>query len=295
MSEATDLSPLFDLMENVLQLERVATGDELKALTPPLAEFALLAGWLKPAALLTEWACTACDEPHLAHVDRNPGGGYSYLCLHNGRLEISKEQLQTYRPDIAAAVSTLAACISGKSRTVTTHVKGKLYKLGFADQGDIGNGWTLGFARGSAESTALADVLEAVQSTFPKGPGLIAVWGARPTGERRYAGYLFADAARLFVLRGGKAELDRAGVQRLLSEAGARSAKTGRKSLTPGIAEIRRELMESGRWPAKRSEQVTIIIANWCRKARGDPPAKSSLPRNLVEIEKLERQGRSIC
>ncbi|MEZ6030764.1 MAG: hypothetical protein R3C46_13555 [Hyphomonadaceae bacterium] len=262
-------------------------------LPQPLSTFALAASWLTPANLLTVWRCAACDEPHTCDVERSRDGTYSYLCLHNGRLPLSRSELQTYALDWDATLGAFAESIGRNERDVSRYASERLFKIGYIDRGMPNDGWTLGLAVGLDDAATLSAVLHVLRTSFPKGSGLIATIGARPPGEVRIEGYLFVDASKLFRLQSNKLALMQLEASKILFGPGPAPAKSGAKSRSANIAQIRKALLEAGEWPDRRNAQVKSIRSGW-KKSMGKMPAVTSVPRNLREIEEAEREGREI-
>jgi len=265
----------------------------LDELPQPLSTFALAASWLAPANLLTEWRCVACDEPHTCDVKRSRDGTYSYVCLHNGRLPLSRSELQTYALDWVAVLGAFAESIGRNERGVSRHAAERLYKIGYVDRKTQDDGWTLGLAVGLEDAATLSNVLHVLRTSFPKGSGLIATIGTRPPGEVRIERYLFADASKLFQLQSNKLVLMQPEASKILFGPGPTPAKSGAKSRSANIAQIRKALLEAGEWPDRRNAQVKSIRSGW-KKSMGKIPAATSVPRNLREIEEAEREGREI-
>lgn len=285
-----DLAPLFDLIAVCHDRDCAATTAMLDTLPSLVSAFAVSAGWFAPAGLLTEWTCHACDEPHKADIERGRDGSYTYLCLHNGRLSLTRSQLQTYSPSLEAVLATLAVSIGGNGRHVSCYAADHLYKIGYVDEQTQERSWTLGFATALGNPDALVSLMQVLRTSFPKGPGLIATIGQRPADAIRFDGYLFADATALFRLQKDKVVFKQIEASRLLFGTRAATSTAGAKSRSSNIAEIREGLIQAGVWPDLRSAQIRLIRARWLTKTMGKKPAPTSLPRNLREIEKSERE-----
>lgn len=293
LNRSQDLAPLLDLVAVCLARGCAANAVMLNDLPHPLTKFALAADWLAPVDLLAVWSCEACDEPHTCDVERSQDGAYSYVCLHNGKVPLSLSQLKTYRLNLSAVIEAFAKSIGRDERSVSRYAAAHLHKLGYVDGPMQGDGWTLGLAYGLENAATLSDVLQALRTSFPKGPGLIATIGPRPTEEIRVDGNLFADASKLFRLQSNKLVLTLSEAARALFGPGSAPAKAGAKSRSAKIAGIRRALIDAGEWPDRRDLQVKSIRSGW-KTSMGKVPAVTSVPRNLREIEDAEREGREI-
>lgn len=294
MSAAIDLARLFDRLDASLDRPLVPKAGILADLPPPLLSFALNAGWFTAGDILSKWTCTACDEPHRCDVIRTSDGTYFCLCLHNGAIPLARQDLQTYLPDWSAFTGSLAASIGSAPHGIATHANGHLLKLGFIASGTDPEGWTLGLTRRLDDPKVLFDVLEGLRTTFPRGPGLIATMGERPTGANRVEDYKFIDIGQLFRLKEGALSFDKARTAGLLVEVQRLKETCGRRSATPHVAAIRQTLMADGTWPTSREDQICAIIKRWKAATMGKTPSPSSLPRNIREVEDAEREGRPI-
>lgn len=294
MSATIDLAPLFDRLGACLDRPLLPKAGILTDLLPPLVAFALQERWFTAGDILSEWTCTACDEPHRCDVSRASDGSYSYWCLHNGTIPLAHQDLQTYLPDWRAFTGSLAASIDSGPRGIATHGNGQLLKLGFIASSARSDGWTLGLTRRLDDPEVLFDVLEGLRTSFPRGPGLIATMGERPTNVTRIEEYIFVDIGEIFCVRDGGLSFERIEATRLLGEDETPKGKIGRRSATPHVATIRQTLMAKDAWPNSRDAQTFAIIKHWKPATMGKTPSPSSLPRNIREVEDAEREGRQI-
>jgi hypothetical protein len=294
MSATADLAPLFARFDACLDRPAELKAGILADLSPTLVAYALKAGWFAAGDILSEWTCTACDEPHTCNVDRTSDGAYSYRCLHNPCMPLDRQDLQTYLPDWRAFTESLAASIGSDPRGIAAHGNGRLLKLGYLAPADRLDGWTLGLTRRLEDPSVLLEMLDALRTTFPKGPGLIAVVRDHPLGARRINDYRFVDIALLFRVLDGRLILDCEAAERFLDEGERPKRKTGRRSATAYVATLRQTLIEEEAWPKTQATQIKAIIKRWCPEIMGKTPSPSSLPRNLREVEKAEREGRPI-
>lgn len=294
MNTAIGLAPLFDRLDACLDNPLIPKAGIFADLSPVLVACALKFGWFAAGDILSEWTCTACDEPHRCDVSRDSDGSYSCLCLNNGTIPLAHQDLQTYLPDWQAFTASLAASIESVPRGIAAHGNGQLLKLGFIASGADSASWTLGLTRRLNDPKVLFDVLEGLKTSFPKGPGLIATMGERPTGATRVEDYTFVDIGEIFRLRDGRLSFERIEATRLLGDDEPLKRKTGRRSATPHVAAIRQTLMAKAAWPTSQDAQILAILKHWKPATMGKTPATSSLPRNIREVEDAERDGRPI-
>ncbi|MGD9829981.1 MAG: hypothetical protein AB7E70_07915 [Hyphomicrobiaceae bacterium] len=280
---ATRLEPLSQWISLFLADQTGVPRAALLRRDARVLEFAERSGILRRFGVATEISCRYCGHVSCVgyRVVSRPEGRFRHHCLENGRIDLSRDDVELLTLDRDAMLGAMATAAGRQKERFQFYAGGRLARIGFIER--PAPGWTLGYADGIDDENALAGVIDAIVGIFPDGPGLIATPSHLPINmplPRRYKLLALHD---LVYGCGEALALDTAAIETRLERRKKAPGNPGRPSRREATSALRDQLQKSGNWPSSRVEQARVIRASW---AQGEePPALETIGRHLREAD----------
>lgn len=279
-----DLAPLSRWINAWLRSERPFARNDLQGRDAEVLDLAEHIGIIRPVGSQTRVTCTECDDPHPARIELLPDGRLAYLCLQNGWIELSAEQIALVTLDKAVLLNTLAAAAGLNQVKPKSYAEGRLALFGLVPTAARGSDWILGYADELEHENVLAGVTEALWNRTPSGPGLIATPSTVNLNMPLPRQFKLVALHELFVGEYERIFIEPAVVADRLGRQRKIPGERGR----PGTLEVTREIWSAARkavdWPSARKQQAERIRADWPSDQRPAPSPKT-IENHLRELE----------
>lgn len=240
-------------------------------------------GILTKTATASHLACPVCpDDSHRCRVSAHSGSRYSIRCLKNGKIELSNDDVALLSLNREALLKALARAVGYKVQGIRTYASSRLANLGFWQDG--ADGRTIGYADLLEDENSLAGVVTALQTQFPKGPGIIATPSLIPITLPLPKGYSFIAFQDLFYGHSGQLKIDGAVVASRLGLGSRGSLTRGRPSKSSTTKYIWQIERNTSSWPKRRGDQAALIASNWPPDG-GAAPALGTIKKHISALE----------